>query len=361
MSVLDYRDELNELKAYQTHVHPKGSVVLDANELAEDLPREIKANIAEAMMEVPWNRYPDGAAERLKAAVAQYLGVEPSKLLIGVGSDEVIGMIMHALKESVDVITPTPTFVMSKVTSRAYGHRVIEVPLTQRDDSAWQLDVELMIDTICGPASGLVYLATPNNPTGNAWPDADIEVLISAFPQTFFVLDEAYAPFAGRSLASWVKRFSNVVVLGTLSKVGFAALRVGWLLGSPETIALLEKVRQPYNMNALSQIAASVVLEKDQRWLMKQVSDTIHRRAQLASSLRHICDGAITVYPSDANFLLVEIERARDLFTHLAAKQIFVRAFRVPVLERCLRITVGSDAENETLISAIRAFYDVSS
>ena len=256
-----FRPELQELSAYRVPAAPP-AVKLDANESPFSLPPEARARIASAMHATDVNRYPDGRATELRKALAWGLGGSTDEYVLGAGSDELIALLATAMSTPRPgaarpvVVFPEPTFVMYRMTSRAHGWEPVGVPL----DDAWQLDAEAMSSTIERTEPKLVYYATPNNPTGNCFARETIESLVEAYPDTLHVIDEAYGVYSGQSFATLSEEKPQVALLGTLSKVGFAGARVGWLRLDEALSAELEKVRQPFNLSTAAQVVATLAL-----------------------------------------------------------------------------------------------------
>jgi len=348
-------EALAELSAYHTPPDP-APVKLDANESPWPLPDEARRRLGERLAAIDLHRYPDGGARALTAALCARLGATPDELLLGAGSDEVIGILLRALDRPrpgarrPTVLFPSPTFVMYPITSRIEGFDPVEVPL--RDD--FSLDVDAVCAAITERRPNLVFLATPNNPTGNAFDDAALERIVAHAPDALVVIDEAYAPFAGRTLNDWVDRHPNVGVMGTLSKIGLAGLRVGWIRLRPELAHEANKARPPYNLSTPAQVAATFALTELSDTLDDQVAKIVAERAVLAEALEAL-DG-VRPCPSAANFLLVEVGDAAAIQRGLLEAGVQVRRFaRIPRLARHLRVTVGTPDENRRLIEALTA------
>jgi histidinol-phosphate aminotransferase len=348
------RDALAGLAAYRTPPDPP-PIKLDANESPWPLPAEARARLAERLAEAELHRYPDLSAREVKRLIAARLGARPEELVLGVGSDEVIGMLMTSLAQPraraarPAVVVPTPSFVMIPLTARVHGLEPIEVPLA--DD--WSLDRPAMLAAIAEHRPNLVYLVSPNNPTGNALSDDEVRAMVEAAPESLVIIDEAYGPFAGASRGAWCERHPHVAVLGTLSKVGLAGLRVGWARMHPELAAQVEKARPPYNLNTYAQLAVQVILGELPHVLDDALARIVRERERLSQALSALPD--LRVWPSEANFLLVESDEAEALHAALLATGIGVRRFAsAPRLARHLRITVGTPEENDALVDALR-------
>ncbi len=332
---------------------------LDANESPWPLPQVARQRIAELVANLPFHRYPDAGAHALREALASRLGVsDPDTLVLGVGSDEALAMLMRGLSQpraadqKARVMFPEPSFVMYGMRAIVEDCEPVPVPLT----SQFQLDMTAMQTAIERMRPNLIFLATPNNPTGNCFRDEDIVKVIELAPDALVILDEAYGAFSGKTLAALAQRYDNVAMMGTLSKIGLAALRVGWVQLSRKLADEVEKVRQPYNLNSLSQAVATLALTELWPLLEAQIADIRHERTRLGDLLGSI-DG-LTVFPSDANFFLVRVTGdAEQLAKQLLERGVSVRAFKAAAgpLAGHLRITVGTPAENDLLLEALRS------
>ena len=226
----------------------------------------------------------------------------------------------------------------------------VEVPLSE----GFALDLPAMRAAIRARRPNLIFLASPNNPTGNAFSDEDLGAVVDAAPDALVVIDEAYAPFAGRSLGGWVRRHDNVAVLGTLSKIGLAGLRLGWLRARPEIVQEVEKARPPYNLATPTQVAAELLLREHGPALDAQVARIVDERARLVAALGE--RRGLRAFPTAANFVLVEVEEAGAVHAALLERGVQVRRFAtLPRLARHLRITVGTPEEDDALLAALDA------
>lgn len=342
------RPEVVRLKAYQVENRPH-RVKLDANENPYPLPAPIQAAVQEALARVPANRYPDSMGWALKRQLAALAGVPPERVQLGNGSDELIQTILMAVaRPGAAVLVPVPTFSMYAVTAQALGLRCVEVP----PGDGFSLHRDLFLRKLAEARPVATFIASPNNPTGNCYDPDVIRAALAAAPG-LVVLDEAYADFSGKTFLPELPAHPHLLILRTLSKVGLAGLRVGYLVADEAVLAELEKVRLPYNLNALSQAAATVVL-KHRDLLRQQVRQIVAERERVAVGLRAL--PGLTVFPSEANFLLVRTARpAREVFRGLLDRGILVRDFEdARYLRDCLRVTVGTPEENDALLAALR-------
>lgn len=341
------RPEIRELSSYAV---PKadGMIKLDAMENPYPLPVSVRERLTAALTQVAVNRYPDGAADAVRDALRRKLEISAEcELLLGNGSDELIQIIASALAgEGATMLAPDPSFVMYRRSALIAGMRFVGVALKHD----FSLDLPAMLQTIEREQPALIFIAYPNNPTGNLWPSRDVEAILSA-ATGLVVVDEAYYAFADASFLSAVGRESNLLVLRTVSKVGMAGMRLGYAVAMPEWIAELDKVRPPYNVNALTQAAALALLE-DAGWIAEQSAAIRAERTRLESALRRL--PGTTVFPTQTNFVLVRVGDANALFEGLRARRILVKNLHGwhPLLAQCLRITVGTPEENDALLVA---------
>ena len=351
------RPEIRALSAY--HVPDSaGLIKLDAMENPYVWPDALRKDWLAALRDAALNRYPDPQGMELQQALREAMGVPADMaLLLGNGSDELIQMLALAVAAPGPngprkVLSLDPGFVMYRMIALFAGLDYVGVPLNARDFS---LDLDTTLAAIARERPALVYIAYPNNPTGNLFDPAAVERIIEASPG-LVIVDEAYAPFTDHSFLPRLGDWTNLLVMRTVSKMGLAGLRLGYLAGPPAWLRQIDKLRLPYNINVLTQASATFALRH--RATLDAQTDRIRTdRALLFDALQGI-DGVMP-YPSDANFILVRTEsgRARDIFTGLRQRGVLIKnldgAHRL--LVDCLRITVGTPDENSALIDALRA------
>jgi len=345
------RPEILALSSY--HVPDStGYIKLDAMENPYDWPVDVVEAWLETLARVQPNRYPDAAADRLKQAIRQAHHIpEAAALLLGNGSDEIIQMILMAVAgRDVTVLAPEPTFVMYRQISRCLGLSFIGVPLR----SDFSLDLAAMRSALEIHKPGVIFLAHPNNPTGNRFSSDEVLDIVQR-ATGLVVVDEAYAPFASHTCLPLVDQYPGLVVMRTLSKLGLAGLRLGYLAGQPAWIDQLDKVRLPYNINVLTQATAEFVLN-DPAFLDHQVTAILTERARLYSALTGFEDD-LEAYPSEANFILFRLKQAdaTQVHEHLKAAGILIKNLDKagPALQGCLRVTVGKPLENTRFLTAL--------
>jgi len=341
------RPEIRALSAYAVP-RAEGMIKLDAMENPYPLPAAARARLDAALARVAVNRYPDGEAGAAKAALARALRIPESQgMLLGNGSDELIQIITATLaRPGAAMLAPEPSFVMYRTNALYAGMRFIGVPL-ERDFS---LDLPATLAAIERERPALVFLAYPNNPTGNLFAARDVEAVLRASPG-LVVVDEAYYAFAEASFLAHLSEHPNLLVLRTVSKVGMAGMRLGYAVAAPEWIAELNKVRAPYNVNALTQ-AAVVALLSEAGWIAEQAAAIRAERGRLESALARL--PGTTVFPTQTNFVLVRVADANAVFEGLKARRILIKNLHAwhPLLANCLRITVGTPEENALLLAA---------
>jgi len=338
------RKDIKALAAY--HVpDSSGMMKLDAMENPFGLPDDLREAWLKELAQVEINRYPDADMQGLREMIAKQEGLQPEQVLLGNGSDEIIQMLLIANDPGV-CVTPAPTFVMYKLISRWLNRSVATVPLTKN----FSLDANQFLQVCAREKAVMAFLACPNNPTGNLWDKDVVEKIAKGF-RGLVVIDEAYAPFSERTHTDLIA--PNVLILRTFSKLGWAGLRLGYLLGDADVIADLNKVRMPYNINSLTQASARFFLQHSDIF-KKQASDICFERKRVSASLMAL-DG-VEVFPSQANFILVRVQDADAVFEALKERGILIKNMQAQggLLSHCLRITVGSKDENSAVLTALR-------
>lgn len=344
------RPEILGLGAY--HVPPAGGLLkLDAMESPYRWPPEVVAAWCARLAQVELNRYPPPNPPALCAALARHFGVPPgAQLLLGNGSDELLQLIALCLaRPGATALLPVPTFSMYRPIAIAAGLNVVEVPL--RAD--FGLDLPAMQAAIRQHQPAVIFLASPNNPTAIAYGPADLAALLDASPG-LVVVDEAYAPFATDSVLPWLRERPNLVVLRTLSKMGLAALRLGFLAAHPHWGAAFDRARLPYNIGTLPLVTAAFALEHG-ALLARHVAAIRAERQRLLAALAVL--PGVQVVPSVANFVLLRMPagQGQAIAGRLLCAGILVKDLSAnpPPLTDCLRVTVGAPAENDTFLGAL--------
>ncbi|MBN1545689.1 MAG: histidinol-phosphate transaminase [Syntrophaceae bacterium] len=326
------------------------AVKLDANENPYPLPRAISRKFFKYLQGIPLNRYPLPGAPDVVARFARYYGIGSDMIMAGNGSDELISVLCTALGgEGASVMVPDPTFAMYRIAAANNGHKVISVPL----DESFDLDIKSIMDVIERESPSLIFLSYPNNPTGNCFDPAHVDRIIRR-SQGLVVVDEAYSHFSGRTFVPDLRQYGNLVVLKTLSKVGLAAMRLGFLLASPKIIYELNKVRLPYNLNTMSQRAALFYLDEEPDFL-KQIEKIIREREYLFRKLSNI--EGISPYPSETNFIFFGCTYDINIvYNKLIEKGVLVKPFRTEIGGGGhIRATVGTRNENTIFLKALES------
>jgi histidinol-phosphate aminotransferase len=341
------RPEILSLKAYPV-ADADGMVKLDAMENPYALPASLRKELAVRLASIDLNRYPQPSPQRLREAIARRMAVPAGmEIMLGNGSDELIQILISALARPGAVLMyPSPTFVMYSMGATFNRMKAVAVPL--RED--FSLDADAFIARMKVEKPALLFIAYPNNPTGVLYPEADIARIIRAC-EGLVVVDEAYHVFAQKSFLPRLAEFDNLVVIRTVSKLGLAGIRLGYLVGRPEWVAELDKVRPPYNVSVLTQAAALFMLEKLEV-LEEQAAQIRSERNSLGTALSALT--GVTVFPSEANFYLIRVPDADRAFDSLKKQGVLVRNLNSPALKNCLRVTVGTPDENRILVTALR-------
>lgn len=354
------RPEVEALPEYRLRRPPNAQVKLNQNESPFDLPEEVKGEVLEALAHVPWNRYPPVRAERLVELLATSSGVAPDQVVLTNGSNEAILSLFAAFGAPGVVVLPAPGYSMAKPLAVVAGAEVREVPLRP--------DLTLDPDAVLEAARGarVIFFASPNNPTGRLVPREEIATM-AVRTESLVVVDEAYWGFfpkddRARALVGTpayeaytavglVSEFRNLAVVRTASKAfGLAGARVGWIIAGPEVIGILRRTLAPYNLNVFAQLAAEAMVKRPEL-VRSRIAQVVAERERVFWELGRL---GVLVYPSDANFLLFRCPDARSTFEALAARGILVRdVSSFPMLEGCLRVTVGTPEENDRFLEAM--------
>ena len=289
------------------------------------------------------NRYPDSEAKTLKKIISKNLRLTPENILFGNGSDELIYYLITVFGGP--VLYPVPTFSMYGIISQALGEKRIEVPL----DDEFDLDTDRILPLIKKEKPGIIFLSSPNNPTGNCFSADRILKIVES--TSLVVIDEAYQPFSSeKGFLPMLNDYKNLVILRTLSKIGFAGLRVGFMIAGREIINEVNKVRLPFNINSLSQAAAAALLQNTHT-IKLHMGLITSERERLLNELWKL--RGIKPYPSEANFILFKVKNSDKIYCRLLKKGVLVRNMRGTVNE-CLRVTVGTKKENNIFIKALK-------
>ena len=365
-SVIDrrIRPDVQAMHAYVVQ-DASGMVKLDAMENPYRLAPALQQALGERLGRLALNRYPDGRIDALRQALADQAGL-PSGfgMVLGNGSDELISLLALACSAPDGgakpvVLAPTPGFVMYAMSAQLQGLQFVGVPLTPD----FELDAHAMVEALAIHQPALVYLAYPNNPTAKLWDAASMARVIAAAAQvgTLVVVDEAYQPFSSHSYLDVIRdapqKHGHVLLMRTMSKFGLAGVRIGYLLGHAALVAQIDKVRPPYNVSVLNCECALFALEHAEVYA-RQAASVRSQRQRLQEALSSF--PGLGTWPSDANMILVRVagegDPAHNVFEALKARRILVKnvSRMHPLLANCLRITVGTEDENQQLLAALK-------
>ena len=347
------RQDVQSMHAYAVQ-DARGMIKLDAMENPFSLPPALQAALGRRLGALALNRYPGARGEDLKQALAAHAQMpEGFALMLGNGSDELISLLAMACDlPGASILAPVPGFVMYAMSAQLQGLKFVGVPLT----ADFELDESAMLAAIEREKPAIVYLAYPNNPTAKLWDDAVIEKIVAAQGAQggLIVMDEAYQPFAARSYVDRIARHGHVLLMRTLSKFGLAGIRLGYLMGPAALVAEIDKVRPPYNTSVLNCECALFALEHAEVF-EAQAAAIRAERAKLLDALARL--PGVTVWPSDANMVLLRVPDATKAFEGMRARGVLVKNVSKmhELLANCLRLTVGTADENTRMLAALEA------
>ncbi|MBU4350699.1 histidinol-phosphate transaminase [bacterium] len=348
-----YRDSLRELKPYDPHEIPY-KIKLNANENPHGLSEEIVEEILRKAKNLEYSRYPNANSVKLSEIVSSFWGLTRNNIVIGNGSDELIDYLIKAFSEKGRrIITTAPSFAMYKIYSIINGSNFIQIPLSQ---SNFSLNEDKVLEEAKKEDSSIIFIASPNAPTGNYFAKDKIIKIIKE-SDCLVVVDEAYYEFGEKTFVPLISRYDNLVILRTFSKAySLASLRVGYLLSNPEIINEIRKVKSPFNVNTFSQLAAQVVFN-NKEILKDSIEKIIRERERLINRINEL--SSFKAHPSRTNFVLVEVgskENTELVYNSLLEQGILVQTVSDPVFSSSryfLRITVGNKEENDILVKEL--------
>jgi histidinol-phosphate aminotransferase len=343
---------IRALKPY--HLEPDACTIkLNQNENPFDWPREIKEDVARFCVERPWNRYPPFIPEELKNALAAYAGAEKGSVIVGNGSNEMLLVLLLSLvNRDSTVVFCEPTFTVYKLLVNGLAASPQPVPLN--DNLGY--DTGAIIEAVRKNPGCALILCSPNNPTGNTIDEQDLRTILENH-KGFCIFDQAYVEFGGFNAVALLKEYPNLIIIRTFSKAfAGAGWRLGYLMGNPAVVHEINKIKLPYNISFFTEYAALTLLKH--RDVIFATHATIKaERDALYAFLKTLPFDA--VYPSAANFILVRCRENKRLFDALKTAGILVRdVSNYPMLENCMRISVGSTEENRSLKTALKSFFD---
>ena len=334
----------SEELARKAGIKPEDVIRLNANEN----PYGPLDNVSAALSGLPLHLYPDPNQRKLRAALGEYTGQPVERIMAGAGGDEIIDLLMRLfIAPGQKVLDCEPTFGMYSFSARLAEAEIVSVPR----NSTWDIDIPAMLEAIDDSAR-IVFLASPNNPTGNLLTERDARALLKT--GVIVCVDETYYEFSGSTLCPLLDEYENLVILRSFSKwAGIAGLRVGYAIASSELIGHLMDIKQPYNINIAGEAAVLAALEHRGE-LLERAATLIEQRKRLEAVVDEF--PGISYYPSEGNFLLCRFERrtAEEAYVELAQRGIFVRRFPQTVLDSSLRISTGTPEQTDLLIDALR-------
>ncbi len=344
------REEVKSLKPYFID-EKEVKFKLDANESPFDLSEEDKGELLKELALIKTNRYPDPALKALRALVAKETGVSPEDIIFGNGSDEIIYMLLMCLNEGAKVMLPEPGFAMYGIGAAILGKQPIVYKLKE---PMFDVDEETFLTQLAVEKPDLVFVANPNNPTGNLFPE---ELLLKAMREhsdVIFVSDEAYFDYAGFSMLPQVATFKNLLVMRSFSKIGFAGIRLGYLLGSKELLDFIGRVRLPYNINSYTQKIAEFYFKRNDL-VKKQISGIIEERERISGILKTL---NVFTLPSRANFITFKIEKS-GFYDYLLDHGVLIKDLsRSFGMKGFYRVTVGKKEENDYFLKLLKNFIE---
>ena len=343
------RPEILRLLPY--HVpSSSGMIKLDAMENPYSLPETLREEIAQLVTTIPANRYPDSNSGSLKASLRETMEIPMGMdIMLGNGSDEIIQIVALSLaKPGAVLMSVEPAFVMFRMIATYARMEYIGIPLKAN----FSLDLDLMLTAITKYQPAVIFIAYPNNPTGNLFDAESVTRIIESAPGVV-VVDEAYHAFADASFMDKLSEYPNLLLMRTLSKLGLAGLRLGLLTGRPEWLMQLEKVRLPYNVGVLTQEVVRKILQYPD--ILQQQAEAIKAERVVMNKYLNVLDG-VKAFPSDANFILFRVSKASQVFSELKKRNILIKNLdgSHPLLKNCLRVTIGTPDENKQFLRVLQ-------
>ncbi len=337
------RTQVRKLAGYHLD-QPDCRIKLNQNESPYDLPMGLKTRILGRLAQLPWNRYPSPYAAALREKIAVQVGWKTEGVLLANGSNVLTQAVVAAIAVGGKVMAPVPSFSLYELYGRLYNNKVVKVPL----DAEFSLDGERFIKAMKKQRPNLTFIPNPNAPTGNLFSTKVLKELIQAAPG-YIVIDEAYYPFSGATLVPMLRRHPQLLILRTFSKAfSLGGVRIGYLLGNPQTIREVRKVVPPFCLNALAETIAGAVLDSP-KYVDKLVDEINRERHKVFVALRKL--PGITPFPSHANFILFRARKPKAIFRGLLKKGILIRDVSDSgPLKNCLRVSIGTPKENQAFL-----------
>lgn len=351
--MLNYRNELEKMPSYDG-VEKNYRIKVNANESTLTLPPLVEERVLNRLALLAFNRYPNEQYYSLVEQIAKSFSIESSRILLGGGSSEIIEKVFHAFGGAGHkIVYPQPSFSMYKIYAKAAEAEGVPFDL----DEKFNLNVDDFIEKIREVNASLAVVCNPNNPTGNALTLEQVEKIASSI-ECAFLLDEAYVEFYGRSAVHLIAKYPNLIVARTFSKAyGMAGVRVGYMIAQAEVTRMINKTFMPYHMNILALTTADIVYQMRDEFVPR-MQMIIAERKRMSEQLKKI--SGVEVFPSEANFILIRLARAEELKNYLESLEIGIRYFSPNAfgLKNCLRISIGTQSENDEVFSAIKNFLE---
>lgn len=348
------RDEIQKMSAYAVADIPNSCIKLDAMELPCRFPEDMQKELAYALAVAEINRYPNPATSELQQLLKETFQIpKQAQIVLGNGSDELIQLITMLLaKPNAKILSVDPSFVMYRRNAVLFGLECIGVPL----NNDFTLNLPVILSAIKTHQPALIFIAYPNNPTGVPFRHEDVQEIIDAAPGVI-VIDEAYGSFSLDSFLPYAGNVEKLVVMRTLSKIGFAGLRLGYACGHPILMNELAKIVPPYNMNQLSLTAAKFAL-RHYGWVEEQINTLKRERSRLSEALSLLPE--VKVFASEANFLTIRVPDAELVFKALKDSNILIKNLHGshPLLDQCLRLTVGTFEQNQQVLTVFQHLFN---
>ncbi len=344
------RQDIQNMQAYAVTDVPPGGIKLDAMELPYRFEAHLLEELNRELLQAQINLYPNPASSGLQPLLKEVFAIpEAAEVVLGNGSDELIQLITLLIaKPGAKVMALEPSFVMYRHNAQLFGAEYIGVPL----HADFSLNLPALLSAIAEHQPDLLFIAYPNNPTGVCFSRAEVEAVLEAAPG-LVVVDEAYGAFSEDSFLNLSGSVEKLVVMRTLSKIGFAGLRIGYAAGHPAVMGELAKIVPPYNMNQLSLAAAKFAL-RHYDWVVQKVDLLKNERSRLLRELQAI--SGVEAFASQTNFITVRVPDAQAVFEALRAEGIFIKKLHGSheLLAQCLRITVGTPEQNSRVLAALQ-------
>lgn len=338
---------------YAYHLTPIDTdIKLNQNENPFDWPLEVKEKTAEFIKERPWNRYPDFIPDNLKDLVSKSCGLKKENTIVGNGSNEMLLVLMSSFGgPNRKVIITEPTFTVYKLLASGFSSDIISVPL--KEDLTF--DIDALKSAASSNPDSFMIICSPNNPTGCSIEKSDLEEILSAH-KGILLLDQAYVEFGGYNGIELLEKYSNLIITRTFSKaLGGAGLRIGYMFGNSEVIGEINKIKLPYNIDFITEHAAIQILSNPD-YTESKVEVLKNERKKVYNFLKTL--PLQNLYPSSANFICIRTDRKDELFNYLKEKDILTRdVSSYPMLDNCMRISIGTEEENNLLINELKLFF----